>query len=140
MTQPTDVFIDTNILLYAYDSGEPNKQLKAQKCLKPFYTNNLSASISFQVLHELTHQLIRRKFDLESIRIIARPLLYWDVIEGTSKLYVSALGMIEEYQLSLWDALIVAAANQSGAKQLLTEDLNHGQTYDQVTAVNPFKD
>lgn len=42
------------------------------------------------------------------------------------------------FQLSLWDAMILAAAQSSGARELLTEDFNHRQDYGGVTAVNPF--
>lgn len=137
--QITDVFIDTNVFLYAYDDKEPEKQKKALECLKPFFEEELTASISVQVLQEFTHQLLRRNFNLHDIRTATCPLFYWNVIESTTKLYVEALDMLERYQLSLWDSLIVAAANQSGAKQLLSEDLNEGQIYGNIAVVNPFK-
>ena len=137
--QITDVFIDTNVFLYAYDDKEPEKQKKALECLTPFFAEELTASISVQVLQEFTHQLLRKKFDLHDIRTATRPLLYWNVIEGTTKLYVEALDVLNRYQLSLWDSLIVAAANQSGAKQLLSEDLNEGQIYGNIAVVNPFQ-
>ena len=139
MMNVTDVFIDTNVLLYAYDDKAPEKQRKAFECLKPFFSEELTASISVQVLQEFTNQLLRKKFDLADIRIATRPLLYWNIIENTTKLYVEALNVLDRYQLSLWDSLIVAAANQSGAKQLLSEDLNDGQIYGNIVAVNPFR-
>ena len=135
----TDVFIDTNVLLYAYDDKEPEKQQQALKCLKPFFTSELTASISVQVLQEFTHQLLRKNFDLHDIQTATSPLLYWNIIEGTTTLYIEALDVLARYQLSLWDSLIVAAANQSGAKQLLSEDLNDGQLYGNIVVVNPFK-
>ena len=46
---------------------------------------------------------------------------------------------MERWQVSFWDGLIVAAAKRSGATELLTEDLNHGQDYGGIRAVNPFK-
>ena len=137
--QITDVFIDTNVFLYAYDDKEPKKQKKALECLEPFFAEELTASISVQVLQEFTHQLLRKNFDLNDIKTATRPLLYWNVIEGTTKLYVEALDMLKRYQLSFWDSLIVTAANQSGAKQLLSEDLNEGQIYGNIVVVNPFK-
>jgi predicted nucleic acid-binding protein len=42
------------------------------------------------------------------------------------------------WQISLWDAMILAAAESSGSRELLTEDLNHGQNYGQVCVINPF--
>ena len=137
--QITDVFIDTNVFLYAYDDKESEKQRKALECLKPFFEEELTASISIQVLQEFTHQLLRKNFDLNDIETATRPLLYWHIIEGTTKLYAEALKMLKRYQLSFWDSLIVAAANQSGAKQLLSEDLNEGQIYGNIVVVNPFR-
>ena len=72
--QITDVFIDTNVFLYAYDNKEPEKQRKALECLKPFFEEELTASISIQVLQELTHQLLRKNFDLNDIETAIRPL------------------------------------------------------------------
>ena len=46
--------------------------------------------------------------------------------------------MKERFQISYWDAAILAAAKASGCEQLLSEDLNHGQDYDGVTVTNPF--
>lgn len=43
------------------------------------------------------------------------------------------------WQLSLWDAMILAAAQASGARELITEDLNHSQDYGGVRAITPFK-
>lgn len=47
--------------------------------------------------------------------------------------------MSERFQLSYWDGAIVAAAQELGAETLYTEDLNHGQVYGSVRAINPFR-
>ena len=44
----------------------------------------------------------------------------------------------EGHRLSWWDALIVAAAQMSDSRVLLTEDLQHGHQFDHVRVVNPF--
>jgi len=44
----------------------------------------------------------------------------------------------DRYQLSFWDALIVAAAKSAAATFLLTEDLQSGQDFDSLLVVNPF--
>lgn len=46
--------------------------------------------------------------------------------------------MSERYQISYWDGAILAAAESLGAPVVYTEDLNHGQSYGSVRAVNPF--
>jgi len=44
----------------------------------------------------------------------------------------------EVCQLSFWDSMIVAAAEQSGAARLLSEDMNHGEVIAGIRIVNPF--
>ena len=45
-----------------------------------------------------------------------------------------------EYRISFWDALILAAAQSSGAQILYTEDLNDGQQYGNLRVENPFRE
>lgn len=52
---------------------------------------------------------------------------------------VEAIRIEERFGLSFWDALILQAAQSSGAGTLYTEDLNHGQRYGSVEAINPFR-
>jgi predicted nucleic acid-binding protein len=53
-------------------------------------------------------------------------------------LIVSAVELSLRYGVSYWDGAILAAAEVLEAKVLYTEDLNHGQHYGAVRAVNPF--
>jgi predicted nucleic acid-binding protein len=62
----------------------------------------------------------------------------WTVIENDGSLLLKGITMQKRWQLSFFDALIVAAAIRAKAKILWSEDLNHGQLYDQVRAVNPL--
>jgi predicted nucleic acid-binding protein len=65
--------------------------------------------------------------------------LLWNVIDNTASLLRTALDIQQRYQLSFWDSNIIAAARSAGAKELWTEDLNNGQRYEGILAVNPFK-
>ncbi len=133
-----DIFIDTNLFLYAYDQREPEKQKRAREYLKPYFQQDKAAVISVQVLQEFSHQLLRRGFTTQNIRKAVQPLLYWKIINGTTQLYTHALEIVDQYHISLWDALIIAAAHKAEVKKLLTEDLNAGQSYEGVVVVNPF--
>ena len=53
-------------------------------------------------------------------------------------LFLAAVGIQRRFQVSYWDAAIIAAAGQMGCTALYSEDLNHGQSYDGVTVINPF--
>jgi predicted nucleic acid-binding protein len=57
---------------------------------------------------------------------------------ATSELVRAAIALHDRYQLSYWDAAILAAAKQMGCRAVYSEDLNAGQDYDGVTVVNPF--
>lgn len=46
--------------------------------------------------------------------------------------------LARRFQISYWDAALIAAAERLDAPTLYTEDLNHGQLYGTVRAVNPF--
>jgi len=83
--------------------------------------------------------MIRKGSDERVYReVVEHYLEEWPVLENTRGLMREALEIQQLYQLSFWDSNIVAAAQQSGAKELWTEDLNAGQDYGGVRAVNPF--
>ncbi len=50
-----------------------------------------------------------------------------------------ALDIKERYGLQFFDSLLLAAAEASGCNEIFTEDLNDGQMYGRVKAINPFK-
>ncbi|MBV8780443.1 MAG: PIN domain-containing protein [Phycisphaerae bacterium] len=56
----------------------------------------------------------------------------------TRELVLSAVRLGHRYQISYWDAAIIAAAKEMGCAMLYSEDLNPGQTYGDVIIVNPF--
>jgi predicted nucleic acid-binding protein len=57
----------------------------------------------------------------------------------TAELVLLATRARDHFQLSYWDAAIIEAARLLGCDQVLSEDLNHGQNYDGVTVLNPFR-
>ncbi len=73
----------------------------------------------------------------EATRIV-RDFAEWPVVDNTLGLLEAALGEQARWKISLWDSLILAAARASGASELITEDLCHGQDYGGVKVVNPF--
>jgi predicted nucleic acid-binding protein len=61
------------------------------------------------------------------------------VVENTTAVLDAGLALAAQAKLSLWDALIVAAAASAGCEAIYTEDLNPGQTIAGVKVINPFK-
>jgi predicted nucleic acid-binding protein len=112
-------FLDTNVLVYAFDRDEPAKCERAQAVLASAKPGALT--VSAQVLGE---------FYVTVTRKLARPL---------EELVGAAVRVSRSAQLSYWDALIVAAAQAAGCPLLLSEDLGDGQTIGTVRVENPFR-
>jgi predicted nucleic acid-binding protein len=73
----------------------------------------------------------------EALQII-QDLTKWPVVDNSLERLGQGLALKERHQVSLWDAMIIVAAQASGARELITEDLNAGQNYEGVIVVNPF--
>ena len=133
-----EYFLDANILLYGYDLDAPEKRLIAMDILKNAWKFPGTTAVSVQVLQEFFVNFTRKSQKHSEACVLIEDFCQWPVVENSLSLLGSGLTIRERWQLSLWDALIVAAAQASGAKKLLTEDLNHGQCYGKVMAINPF--
>jgi predicted nucleic acid-binding protein len=132
------VFVDSNVLIYWVDGGDPAKQQRASLWIEELWKDR-SGRISFQVFQEFFFAATKRKPELvEKIRAEVRHLLAWHPVPVDMPLLERAWKIQDRYHLSFWDSLIVAAAKAATCRWLLTEDLQPGQTLDGVTVVNPF--
>jgi len=136
---PAERFIDTNILLYGYDCDAGEKHKIAQTIMSEGWEQLGRTVISVQVLQEFFVNAIRQGQSRDVVVKLLEDMSLWPVVDNSLELFGRGLTLQERYQLSLWDAMIVAAAQTSGARLLYTEDLNHGQDYDGVVATNPFR-
>ncbi len=133
------VFVDTNVFVYALDAGVTRKQAAARAWRDALWRNRLGR-ISFQVLQELYVQACRLNPEAkESIRADIKDLLAWNPVVCDEEVLLDALSLQDDFGVSFWDALIIAAALSAGCRYLLTEDLQHGQDIRGVVVVNPFK-
>lgn len=131
-------FLDTNILVYAYDLDAPAKRAVAGQLVEQGWRGLGETAISVQVLQELHVNLTRRGVPMTVAGQIVRDFALWPVVDNTLALLDSALDEQARWRISIEDALILAAARASGASELVTEDLNGGQDYGGVRVVNPF--
>ena len=132
------VFVDTNVLLYALDERDAEKQ-KAAKAWREEVWKNGRGRTSFQVLQECYAQLQRLwPHKRKEAQAEVRDLLAWKPVSVDGPLLEQAWKLQDRYQLNFWDALIIAAARAAGCRYVLTEDLQAGQNLDGVTVVNPF--
>jgi predicted nucleic acid-binding protein len=134
------VFVDTNVLVYRSDASEPARQARADTWYR-FLWRSHAGRLSFQVLSELYSTLTRKLrpgFDEREAREIVRELTAWEPVPVDLGVLERAWALQEGHLLSWWDALIIAAAQLSECRVLLTEDLQHGQAFGAVRVVDPF--
>ncbi|WP_310569075.1 PIN domain-containing protein [Gemmatimonas sp.] len=139
MTAP--VFVDTNVLVYALDAAAGDKHHQARAWMLSLWQSG-RGRVSTQVLQEFYVTVTRQLtpgLPREAAQIEARSLYSWAPIEITTAVLDRAWHIESRFQLSWWDALIVAAAQSAQCELLLTEDLQHGQLFDGVQVVNPFR-
>jgi predicted nucleic acid-binding protein len=137
---PDKCFVDTNILIYAHDRLAGHKHERARRAVQSLWDNGQGV-LSTQVLQELCVNLRRKlgkPLPIEEIRLIIRDYLSWEIVVNSPDAVVQALEIEGRYKTSFWDALILQAAEQSGAAILYSEDLATGQRYGAVQIVNPL--
>ncbi len=138
MTKAGRVFLDSNVLIYAFDAGNPVKRATAMRLLEDEAERIV---LSAQVLGEF-HVNVSRKLQqplpAEEAAAATAQFSRLPIVPVDAELVRSAISISGEAQLSYWDGLIVAAASAAGCDCLLTEDLNAGQVIAGVEVVNPF--
>lgn len=136
-----DSFLDTNIIVYAFDQSFPEKSLIARRLVTDGAADK-QAIISYQVVQEFINVALRGfrrkavRSDLESFVLAA--LLPMMAISSSPALLLDALRLQGENQLSWYDALIVAAALQGRCEVLYSEDFQHGRRFGDLVVQNPF--
>ena len=134
-----NVFVDTNVLVYAHDIDAGYKQLKALEILLDLKQLR-SVVVSMQVLQEFYSTVTRKlasRVPKDEARDIVEDFSYWCV--ATTPTDINRAFQIEdEARIGFWDAMIVAAAIKSGATRILSEDLNPGQAIAGIQIENPF--
>ena len=134
-------FVDTNILVYAHDRTAGLKHERALALVDRLWDSGKGV-LSTQVLQELCVNLrrkIARPMPVAEVRQILRDYSAWEVVTNTAGSVLDTLDMEARYKTSFWDALILQAAEASGATFLYSEDLADGQKYGALQVVNPLK-
>ncbi len=133
-------FVDSNVFIYALDRNATSKQKKARRIVADAFAARATYRISSQVLAKFSSVAIRKLG-------ISTPLLLSLLSEMGKISHVAidnalvsrAVEIQGIYGIQYYDAQIVAAAERIGCDSILTEDLNDGQMYCGIMAVNPFK-
>jgi predicted nucleic acid-binding protein len=134
------VFVDTNVFVYARDPGEPAKQPIAAEWVRNLWAEQRGRT-SIQVLSEY-YATVTRKLDpglsADEAWEDVTTLLAWEPQEIDRDVIARAREIERRYELSWWDAMIVAAAELQTCAVLLSEDLQHGMVCGTVRIRNPF--
>ncbi len=133
-------FVDTNILIYAHDRSTGVKHQRAGQLIERLWTSGQGV-LSRQVLQELCVNLRRKvapPVPVDEIRRLIQDYLSWEIVVNAPDAAIQALEIEARYKTSFWDALILQAAEQSGAAILYSEDLAIGQRHGAVQVVNPL--
>lgn len=135
-------FLDTNIIVYLFDTSEPDKRWKAKKLFAKLQKNK-RGYISAQVVNEfivITSQKITHPLPLDRVE---GKLLFLQGTLHISPLYFEtsrkAIEIRRRYRYSYWDSLIIASALESNCSILYSEDMHHGQVIEgKLTIHNPL--
>lgn len=134
-------FVDSNVLVYAYDLAQDEKHEQAKALLLSLWESGLGC-VSIQVLQEFFVN-VTRKSDFPLLPEQAAQVIHdfsdWTVHRPGIKDVISAIELHQRYQISFWDAMILQSARQCGCGTLWSEDLSDSQDYGGVKVVNPFK-
>ena len=133
-------FVDTNVLLYAFDEADPAKRDRSRAWLAACWRGRCGR-LSTQVLNEF-YSNARRKFaaaiSAGDARSEVRRYQQWKPWQIDQATVETAWAVESRCSINYWDALLVAAAQHLGCALLLTEDLQHDQRIDKLRIVNPF--
>jgi predicted nucleic acid-binding protein len=133
-----EAFLDTNVFLYAASSA-PGEQKLARCALELIANTQFGTSI--QVVQEFYVNAtgkLKKVIPEEKVSVVVELLLGRPLVLTTLALFRVAVRLRERYQIGYYDAAIVAAARELGARVLYSQDLSHEQVYEGIRVVNPF--
>jgi predicted nucleic acid-binding protein len=134
-----ECFLDTNVFLYAAskDPVDADKAVVAEHLIR-----TTRFGVSLQVLQEFYHNCrikARLGISSEQAELLIAALLRRPCVATDAAIFAAARRLCERWQLRYWDAAMLAAAQSLGAKIFYSEDLSHGQVYDGIEVIDPFR-
>ena len=134
-------FLDTNILVYTFDDGDPGKRDRARALVAEALSQS-HGIISYQVMQEFLNAALRKfakpltAADTERyLTVVLEPLC---AVFAGFDLYHQAIDIAERWKYSFYDSLIIASALGAGCTVLYSEDFRHGQKIGGLRILNPF--
>jgi predicted nucleic acid-binding protein len=138
----SSILLDTNVLVYAFDAGDPGKQTDAQRLLKTVQPTGVAA-LSAQVLAEffrvVTSKLQPAVPVADAVKLVGDLAQSFSVWSIEDIVVLEAARGVRDHQLSYWDAQIWATARLRGARLVLSEDFTNGVTIEGISFRDPFQ-
>ncbi len=131
-------FLDTNVVVYAFDKADPAKRETATRILESDERLVVSTQVLLETWWTLTRKLGTPLLEAQATEVVDQ-LCLLPVVATDAELVVRAIQTGTSARLALWDALIVEAARTAGCQRLLSEDLQHGRDFGGVVVLNPFR-
>jgi len=135
----SQIFIDTNVVVYAHDVTAGEKRTRAKGIMTELWETD-EGCLSVQVLQETFVTLttkVPRPLDVDAATGVIADLGRWTVHSPDPEDVLGAIEIQQRNHLSFWDSMIVRSAGRLGCHVLYSEDLNPGR-YAGVTVHNPF--
>jgi predicted nucleic acid-binding protein len=132
-------FLDTNVLVYAYDASDPRKQQIAQGLVRRAVAGEIAASS--QVLGEFAATLLHKitpPAKPEDLMVLLDTLGPINLVSIDGDVVLRAVQARAQYGVHFYDGMILAAAERGGCQKIWSEDLNAGLQYFGCTVENPF--
>ena len=134
-------FLDSNILIYAFDTREPVKRARSRTLIESLPAEHivLSAQVINEFYFTVTRKL-RRPLTATEAEEAVRGLSGFRILPLDYRLTLAAMEIVRKGRLSIWDALIVQSAILGGCHTLFSEDFQNGRKYGALKVSNPFVD
>ncbi len=133
--------VDTNVLVYAYDSTDKDKQAQAIAVLEELGRRRLGA-LSVQILGEffvtVTRKITQPLTTAEAGQSVTNYARSWIVYDLTALVVLEAVRGLQQHRLPYWDSLIWATAKLNSIPNVLSEDFSDGALLEGVRFLNPF--
>jgi len=131
------VFVDTNVVVYAFDTADIQKQQAAIAVLESDRRLVVSTQVLLEVWWVLTRRLAVPLAEGQAVVVIDE-LCRLPVVTTDVEMVRQAIDTSRRFRIAVWDAMIIEAARSAGCDRVLTEDLQAGQDFDGITIENPF--
>ena len=132
------VFLDTNVIVYAYDSAEIERHPIAVRAIDSLLTESDEVVISPQVAGEFVNTMKRKGTPPATLTLQIRGLTVFEMSSPTLSTISAAWALCTAHSIAWYDAIIVQTAIDARCNTLYSEDLQHGRKFGGLEVVNPF--